>query len=76
LIKKRILHAIDDELTKWNDQKRKPDLLINIFTKEREKVKQTSLTLDGVMVGDGDGTLIYGEDNKQSPHHLQKALFY
>jgi hypothetical protein len=27
------------------------------------------------LVGDGDGTLIYGEDNKQSPHHLQKVLF-
>lgn len=37
--KKRILHAIDNELTKMGMTKSEtPDLLINIFTKEREKV--------------------------------------
>lgn len=37
--KKRILHAIDNELTKKGMSKSEtPDLLINIFTKEREQI--------------------------------------
>ncbi len=39
LDKKRILHAIDDELTlKGMTKSENPDLLINIFTKEREQI--------------------------------------
>ncbi|MFL9830677.1 DUF4136 domain-containing protein [Flavobacterium sp. ARAG 55.4] len=39
LDKKRILHAIDNELTKKGMTKSEnPDLLVNIFTKEREQV--------------------------------------
>jgi len=39
LDKKRILHAIDDELSKKGmTRSENPDLLINIFTKEREQV--------------------------------------
>ena len=37
--KKRILHAIDNELTKKGMSKSEsPDLLVNIFTKERERI--------------------------------------
>ncbi|MES2240686.1 MAG: DUF4136 domain-containing protein [Bacteroidota bacterium] len=39
LDKKRILHAIDDELSKKGMSKSEnPDLLVNIFTKEREQI--------------------------------------
>lgn len=39
LDKKRILHAIDNELTKKGMSKSEnPDLLVNIFTKERERI--------------------------------------
>ncbi len=39
LDKKRILHAIDNELTKKGMTKSEnPDLLVNIFTKEREQI--------------------------------------
>jgi hypothetical protein len=42
LDKKRILHAIDNELSKKGMTKsEKPDLLINILTKEREQVDVT-----------------------------------
>jgi hypothetical protein len=39
LDKKRILHAIDNELTnKGMNKSDNPDLLVNIFTKEREQI--------------------------------------
>jgi hypothetical protein len=61
---KRILRAIDAELSnKGMSKSENPDLLINIFTKEREKTKQISLML-GLWLGDGDGILTCGEDSK------------
>jgi hypothetical protein len=55
------LYAIDAELSnKGMSKSENPDLLINIFTKEREKSAQISLMLVGAMVGDGDGILTCG----------------
>ncbi|MFA9192673.1 DUF4136 domain-containing protein [Flavobacterium sp. FZUC8N2.13] len=76
LDKKRILHAIDNELSnKGMTRSENPDLLINIFTKEREQIDVNQFNMGwGYGWGWGWNPFLWGGNNMVSSS-TQGTLF-
>lgn len=77
LDKKRILRAIDDQMTaKGFTKSESPDLLVNIFTKEREQVDVNQFNAGwGYGWGWGWNPWMMGMNNTSVSRHTEGTLF-
>lgn len=77
LDKKRILHAIDNELTnKGMSKSENPDLLINIFTKEREQIDVNQFNMGwGYGWGWGWNPFFWGGNNSYVTSSTEGRLY-